>query len=156
MFVDVTIAPDYPTGRDFLSLLSLTLAVEDFAGLEKISYLPRSLDTAGSPGSRPVAGDLSYYVPRGNLVFYYDTEGIGYSEQTIRLGSYSATAEQLARLEGSAVTVEVVDQRRIPRAISPRRNPYPPMRRARSVSRSSRTSGCWRGQVEHFTPCGPL
>lgn len=56
-----------------------------------------------------MVGDLSYYVPWGNLVFYYDTDGIGYSDQTIRLGSYSATAEQLARLEGSAVTVDVVE-----------------------------------------------
>lgn len=106
--VDVAITPDNPTARDFLSMLPLTLSVEEFAGREKIGNLPRALATAGSPGSHPQNGDLIYFVPWGNLGFYYNTDGIGYSDQTIHLGTYTATPDQLGRLEGGNVTVEIV------------------------------------------------
>jgi hypothetical protein len=106
--VDVTITPDNPTARDFLSMLPLTVSVEEFNGREKISTLPRNLEIAGSPGSDPKNGDLIYFIPWGNIGFYYNTDGIGYSDQTIHLGTYNATPEQLARLEGSNVTIEVV------------------------------------------------
>ena len=107
--VDVTIKPDNPTARDFLSMLPLTLPIEEFAGREKLGDLPRELVTEGSPGSDPEDGDLIYYKPWGNLGFYYNTDGIGYSDQTIHLGTYEATLEQLKRLEGNNATVELVD-----------------------------------------------
>ncbi|WP_404287931.1 cyclophilin-like fold protein [Glutamicibacter arilaitensis] len=107
--VDVTIKPENPTARDFLSMLPLTVPVEEFAGREKLADLPRELVTEGSPGSDPVDGDLIYFKPWGNLGFYYNTSGIGYSDQTIHLGTYDATAEQLELLEGSNITVELVD-----------------------------------------------
>jgi hypothetical protein len=106
--VDVTIGEDNPAVRDFLSMLPLTLTVEEFAGREKISYLPRELRHRRSPGSDPKNGDLIYFVPWGNLGFYYNAEGIGYSDDTIHLGTYDASLDQLERLEGE-VTVEVVD-----------------------------------------------
>ncbi len=65
--------------------------------------------TEGSPGSDPADGDLIYFIPWGNLGFYYNTDGIGYSDQTIHLGTYQATREQLERLEGNNVTVELVN-----------------------------------------------
>jgi hypothetical protein len=105
--VDVTIGEDNPAVRDFLSLLPLTLTVEEFAGREKISYLPRRLRHRGSPGSDPKNGDLIYFVSSGNLGFYYNAEGIGYSDDTIHLGTYDASLDQLERVEGE-VTVEVI------------------------------------------------
>lgn len=56
----------------------------------------------------PEDGDLIYFVLWGNLGFYYNTDGIGYSDQTIHLGTYKATAQQLAKLEGGAIKVEIV------------------------------------------------
>jgi hypothetical protein len=106
--VDVTIDEDNPAARDFLSMLPLTITLEEFAGREKISYLPRKLRHSGSPGSDPESGDLIYFVPWGNLGFYYNAEGIGYSDDTIHLGTYDASLDQLERLEGE-VTVEVID-----------------------------------------------
>src|SRR5687767_7526358 len=45
------------TARDFLALLPITLTLEDHAGTEKISYLPRKLSTASAPaGSDPSVG----------------------------------------------------------------------------------------------------
>jgi hypothetical protein len=106
--VDVTIGEDNPAVRDFLSMLPLTITVEEFAGREKISYLPRELRRRGSAGSDPETGDLIYFVSWGNLGFYYNAEGIGYSDETIHLGTYDASLDQLERLEGE-VTVEVIE-----------------------------------------------
>jgi hypothetical protein len=106
--VELKIDEDNPAVRDFLSMLPLTLTLEEFAGREKIAYLPRELAHAGSPGSDPEDGDLIYYVPWGNIGFYYNTAGIGYSDQTIHLGTYDASLDQLEQLEGQDVIVEVV------------------------------------------------
>ena len=106
--VDVTIGEDNPAVRDFLSMLPLTLTFEEFNGREKIAYPPRKLAHEGSPGSDPEDGDLIYFTPWGNLGFYYNTSGIGYSDQTIHLGTYEATLDQLEQLEGEGVTIEVV------------------------------------------------
>lgn len=106
--VDVTIGEDSPATRDFLAVLPLTLSVEDLSDREKISYLPRELDHAGSPGSDPEDGDLIYFTPWGNLGFYYDAAGIGHADDTLHLGTYEATVEQLDLLEGGPVQVDVV------------------------------------------------
>lgn len=107
--LDVTIGEDSPATRDFLSLLPLTTTVEEFNGREKIADLPRELDYEGSSGSDPEDGDLIYFIPWGSIGFYYDTSGIGYSDQTLHLGTYDATPEQLARFEGQPTTVEIID-----------------------------------------------
>lgn len=106
--VDVTITSDNPTTRDFLSMLPLTLALEEFDGREKISYLPRELETSGSPGSDAANGDLIYFVPWGNLGFFYNAPG-GYSDDVIQIGTFSATRAQLTALEGDDVTVEAIE-----------------------------------------------
>jgi long-subunit acyl-CoA synthetase (AMP-forming) len=72
--------------------------IEGLASHEEVlAYLPM----AGS-------GDLIYYVPWGNIGFYYNTAGIGYSDQTIHLGTYNASLAHLEQLEGQDVTVEIV------------------------------------------------
>ena len=78
-------------------MLPLTLRFEEFNGREKISYLPRPLDTTDTPGSDPEDGDLIYYAPWGNLGFYYNAAGIGFSDDVIHLGTYNATAERAHR-----------------------------------------------------------
>lgn len=77
---------DNPTSRDFLSLLPLTLTLEDYAGTEKIAYLPRKLSEEGAPaGSDPAVGDITYYAPWGNLALFY--KDFGYAKGLIKLGS---------------------------------------------------------------------
>lgn len=65
--VDVTIGEDTPAVRDFLSLLPLSLTLEEFNGREEIATLPRKLRHDGSPGSDPEDRDLIYYIPWGNI-----------------------------------------------------------------------------------------
>ncbi len=108
--VDVPIGEDNPTVRDFLSRLPVEVAIKEFSGRENIASFGRELTTEGSPGSDPEDGDLIYFSPWGTLGFYYNADGIGYSDATIHIGSYTATAEQLALLEGSPVTIELVDE----------------------------------------------
>ena len=107
--VDVTITEDNPTTRDLLTMLPLTLTVEEFNGREKISYLPRELDITGSPGHDPDDGDLIYYAPWENIGFYYNTAGVEYTDQVIHLGTYDATMEQLTDLEGDNVAVTIAN-----------------------------------------------
>jgi hypothetical protein len=106
--IDVTITEDTPATRDFLSMLPLTLSFEEFNGREKIAYLPRALDIGTTPGSDPEDGDLIYYVPWGNLGFYYNTAGVGFSDDVLRIGTFNASIGQLERLEGERATVDMV------------------------------------------------
>ena len=76
---------DSEATRDFLSLLPLTLTLEDYVGKEKISMLPRRLSTAGAPpGSDPSPGDITYYAPWGNLAIFYQDSG--YATGLVTLG----------------------------------------------------------------------
>ena len=53
---------DNPAGRDFLSMLPLTLTVKDYNGTEKIGNPPRVISTEDMPDSiEPSAGDLTFY-----------------------------------------------------------------------------------------------
>jgi hypothetical protein len=82
--------------------------LEEYAGREKIGYFSRKLVTAGSPGSDPEDGDLIYFTPWGNIGFYYNASGIGYSDMTIHIGKYRASPEQLQQLVEQPVRVEIV------------------------------------------------
>ena len=101
---------DNPTSRDFVSMLPLTLDFEDFAGMEKLGYLPRRLTTAGSAGSPPANGDLIYFVPWGNLGFFYDAErrDRSFDDRVIPIGTVEAGYERLADLETGPVRVELI------------------------------------------------
>lgn len=106
--VDVTIGADNTTVREFLAMLPLTVPFEEFSGREKIGYLPRKLTTAGVPGSDPENGDLIYFAPWGNLGFYYNTAGVGHSDDVIHLGRYAATMRQLEQLDDGEVTITLL------------------------------------------------
>ncbi|MBK7472515.1 MAG: hypothetical protein IPO58_15885 [Betaproteobacteria bacterium] len=86
---------DNATSRDFLSLLPLTLTLEDYASTEKISYLSRKLTTAGAPagGVDPAPGDIAYYAPWGNLAIFY--KDAGYATGLVRLGRLDSGIERV-------------------------------------------------------------
>ncbi|WLA67520.1 cyclophilin-like fold protein [Bradyrhizobium diazoefficiens] len=76
---------DGPSARELVSRLPLDLAIEDYSTNEKIAYLPRKLtEDGGSPFADEAPGDLCYYAPWGNLVFFHDS--YRYSKGLIRLG----------------------------------------------------------------------
>ncbi len=98
---------DCKTTRDFIALLPLTLTLEDYAGTEKISNMPKRLSTEGAPsGSDPSVGDIAYYAPWGNLAIFY--KDFGYSSGLVILGKIDGGMENF-RVPGPVnVTIELV------------------------------------------------
>ena len=99
---------DSKTTRDFISLLPLTLTLEDYAGTEKISDLPKRLSTEDAPsGSDPSVGDITYYAPWGNLaIFHRDS---GYASGLVTLGKIDSGIEALNVPGSVRVTIELIE-----------------------------------------------
>jgi hypothetical protein len=96
---------DSAAARDFAALLPLTLTLEDYAGTEKISDLPKRLSTEGAPaGGDPSIGDIAYYAPWGNLAIYY--RDFGYSTGLVILGKIEDGIDALRVAGPVAVTIE--------------------------------------------------
>lgn len=91
---------DNPMSREFASLLPLTLPLEDFAGKEKIAYLPRRLATEGGLTDREAQGDFAYYAPWGNVAMFY--KGFGRGKGLYILGRFLSGKEGLAAAGGTA------------------------------------------------------
>ena len=97
---------DSETTRDFVSLLPLTLTLEDYAAIEKISYLPRKLSTRDAPGvSGFMTGDLAYYAPWGNLAIHHHE--FGYANGLVILGKIDGGKEVLIVPGSVTVTIEL-------------------------------------------------
>ena len=95
---------DSAAARDFAALLPLRLTLKDYASTEKIADLPKALSTEGAPAAiTPVAGDITYYAPWGNLALFH-RDG-HHSPGLVRLGRIETGAETLGSLEGP-VTIE--------------------------------------------------
>jgi hypothetical protein len=97
---------DSPASRDLLSVLPLSLTIEDYSTNEKIAYLPRKLtDRGAGPFRQESVGDLCYYAPWGNLVFYYDS--YRYSPGLIRLGRLDGGIQPLLTRGKFPLTAEL-------------------------------------------------
>ncbi|RBW68653.1 cyclophilin-like fold protein [Bacillus taeanensis] len=101
---------DHSASRDFLTLLPLTLTLEDYSNTEKISDLPRKLSTIDAPsGIKPSVGDFTYYSPWGNLAIFY--KNFGYAHGLIKLGHIESGIEKLTSMTGNfKVTIEKVTE----------------------------------------------
>ena len=98
---------DSDTARDFVSLLPLTLTLEDYNKTEKVSDLPKRLSTKGAPsGSDPSVGDIAYYAPWGNLAIYY--KDFGYSSGLVILGKIDGNMEVFNQSGSVKATIELV------------------------------------------------
>jgi hypothetical protein len=98
---------DSAVSTDFVTLLPLTLTLNDYASTEKISDLPRRLSTRGAPaGSDPSIGDIAYYSPWGNLaIFYRDS---GFANGLIKLGKIDSGVEALDRPGSFRVKINLI------------------------------------------------
>jgi hypothetical protein len=87
---------DNSTARDLIAQLPLTLTFSDFQSLEKIGRLPQELSTDGVPaGDDPLPGDIGYYAPSSDLVFYYGD--VGYFDGIVRIGQFDGSVDAIAR-----------------------------------------------------------
>jgi hypothetical protein len=75
--------------------------------VEKAAPLPRELSLDGAPaGHDPVAGDIGYWAPDGDLVLYYD-DAAPYWNGIVRIGELEGDLAAAKRLpEGTRVTIE--------------------------------------------------
>lgn len=97
---------DNSAARSLYAILPLTLAFEDYNGVEKIAYPADVLDTSDAPDScDPVEGTLALYTPWGNLsVFYQDFR---FSEGLVPLGRIDGDLSILGEMQGAFdVTME--------------------------------------------------
>jgi hypothetical protein len=95
------------TARDLAAQLPLTLTFRDHNNVEKTASLPRELSLDGAPeGHDPAAGDIGYWAPDGDLVFYYDDDA-PFFNGIVRIGEFDGAMDALERQsEDFSVTTE--------------------------------------------------
>ncbi len=99
---------DSLSSRDLLAHLPLTLIFSDYNQTEKTVRLPFTLTSEGAPaGAAAKAGDLTLFVPWGNLsVFYKD---FPYYVGVVVLGHVETGWETIAGMNGEfQVTIEKI------------------------------------------------
>jgi hypothetical protein len=99
-------ADDAVPVADLAAQLPLTLTFKDFNHVETIATLPRRLSMDGAPvGADPDIGDIGYYAPSGDLVFYYGD--VGYWNGIVRIGRFDTTMELIEHQDDNfKVTIE--------------------------------------------------
>jgi hypothetical protein len=98
---------DNATARDLAAQLPLTLPFRDHNNVEKTAPLPRELSLDGAPeGHDPAAGDIGYWAPDGDLVFYYDSDA-PFFNGIVRIGEFDGELDAIERQsEDFSVTIE--------------------------------------------------
>ena len=66
---------DSGTARDFLSLLPMTLTMNDLFRREKFGHLPRAISTEGKRTHDYDIGDLVYWSPGPDVAIFYRNDG---------------------------------------------------------------------------------
>jgi hypothetical protein len=97
---------DTAGARDLATQLPLTLSFRDHNRVEKTAPLPRALSLDGASGGHdPVAGDIGYWAPDGDLVLYYaDAPAF---DGIVRIGAIDGDLRALERRRGDfEATVE--------------------------------------------------
>lgn len=97
---------DSAAGRDLLAQLPLTVDMVDHGAVEKTGPLPAPLSLDGQPdGADPDVGDVGYYAPGNDLVFYYGDQS--YYPGIVIIGRLDGdAASRIADMDG-AVTATV-------------------------------------------------
>ncbi|WP_254684251.1 cyclophilin-like fold protein [Providencia heimbachae] len=105
----MAVLEDSEITRDFISLLPLIAELADYSSTEKITYLPRKLQTHNTPdGIVPEAGDITYYAPWGNIAIFY--QSFRYSSGLVRLGKITHGLEYLQFKSPKQVVIELIQE----------------------------------------------
>src|SRR6266567_3982374 len=102
---------DNKTARDFISLLPLTLTMNDLFGREKYARLPRAISQEGKRTHTYQIGDLAYWSPSHDVAVYYrqDSEKIP-EPGIIVIGKIDSGVEVLNVPGYVKVTIELHDK----------------------------------------------
>ena len=86
---------DNAAARDFLSRLPLEVTLSDYSNAEKIFYPSPALTTSEvARGCTPAPGDITIYVPWGNVAIFYKNGSR--SNDLIRIG-------RIGRIDGNGI-----------------------------------------------------
>lgn len=66
---------DNPTAKDFVSLLPLTMSMQDLFKREKFGHLQKALSEKGPRKNTYEVGDIAYWSPARDLAIYYHQDG---------------------------------------------------------------------------------
>jgi hypothetical protein len=66
---------DSKTAQDFVSLLPITLTMNDLFGREKFAHLPQAISTEGKRTHIYEVGDIAYWSPGPDVAIYYQHDG---------------------------------------------------------------------------------
>src|SRR5881398_3721924 len=102
---------DNKTARDFISLLPLTLTMNDLFGREKYARLPRAISQEGKRTHTYQIGDLAYWSPSHDVAVYYRQDGEKIPEPgIIVIGKIDSGVEALNVAGSVKVTIELHDE----------------------------------------------
>jgi hypothetical protein len=99
---------DNATARDFVSVLPLSVSMNDLFGREKYGDLPRALSTIGPTKTRYEVGDIAYWSPDHQFAIYYRQDGKAIPPPGIIPIAKIDTGAQAFNVPGSVnVTIEL-------------------------------------------------
>jgi hypothetical protein len=100
---------DNETTRDFVSLLPLTLTMNDLFGREKFGHLPRAISEGGTRSRVYEVGDVIYWSPGPDVAMFYRHDGQSIpSPGIIIMGKIDSGVEALNVPGSVKVTIELV------------------------------------------------
>ena len=100
---------DSKTTRDFVSLLPLTLTMNDLFGREKFAHLPKAISKEGERTKTYEVGDIIYWSPGSDVAIFYRHDGQEIPDPgIIAIGKIDAGVEAF-KVPGSVkATVELI------------------------------------------------
>jgi len=100
---------DSETTRDFVSLLPLTLTMNDLFGREKFFHLPRAISEGGKRTRTYEVGDVIYWSPGPDVAVYYRHDGQSIpSPGIIAIGKIDSGVEALDVPGSVRATIELI------------------------------------------------
>jgi hypothetical protein len=102
---------DSETTRDFISLLPLTLTMNDLFGREKFGHLPRAISEGGKLTRTYEVGDVIYWSPGPDVAMFYRHDGQSIpSPGIIVMGKIDSGVEALDVPGSVKVTIELTEK----------------------------------------------
>jgi len=100
---------DSETTRDFISLLPLTLTMNDLFGREKFGHLPRAISEGEKRTRTYESGDVIYWSPGPDVAMFYRHDGQSIpSPGIIVMGKIDSGVEALDVPGSVKVTIELI------------------------------------------------
>lgn len=100
---------DSKTTRDFISLLPLTLTMNDLFSREKFGHLPKAISTGGKRALTYEVGEIVYWSPGPDVAIFYRHDGQKIPDPgIIVIGKIDSGVESLNVAGSVKLTIELI------------------------------------------------